>query len=287
MVLCHARYAVYVISNVSDTALWAAAYRADESDRPDALFRDPYARRLAGDRGIEILRGFPRRARQSWSWVSRTVLFDEFITHEVRDGADVVLNLAAGLDARPYRLPLPSALRWIEVDLPALLDYKTAVLADVQPGCALERVPLDVLDLDGRRRLLQRIKAEARRVLVLTEGLLIYLSDEQVGGLADDLGAPPFSRWILDLVSPGLLKMLTRQIGSPLARAGAPLRFAPPDGPMFFARHGWMPIDVRSLLKTGARLGRLSLGLRLAALLPERPQPGHRPWGGVGLFGRG
>jgi len=39
------------ISSVSDTARWVALYRAMESDRPDALFRDPYARRLAGAAG--------------------------------------------------------------------------------------------------------------------------------------------------------------------------------------------------------------------------------------------
>ena len=44
-----------MIRNISDTALWAAIYRARESDRPDALFRDPLARRLAGERGGEVV----------------------------------------------------------------------------------------------------------------------------------------------------------------------------------------------------------------------------------------
>ena len=44
-----------VISNVSDTARWVALYRAMETDRPDALFKDPYARRLAGAEGEEIV----------------------------------------------------------------------------------------------------------------------------------------------------------------------------------------------------------------------------------------
>jgi len=90
------------LRGISDTALWVATYRARETDRPDALFRDPYARRLAGERGEEIER-LPSGGRdmQSWSFVTRTVVFDRFVADEVRKGTDLVVNLAAGLDTRP------------------------------------------------------------------------------------------------------------------------------------------------------------------------------------------
>src|SRR5262249_3702282 len=106
---------VRLLRNISDTALWAAVYRAREDERDDAVFRDPFARRLAGERGEEIATKMPRGKKDTWAWVTRTVLFDQFITEQVRDGVDMVVNLAAGLDARPYRLPLPSTLTWIEV----------------------------------------------------------------------------------------------------------------------------------------------------------------------------
>src|SRR6266542_5940827 len=115
-----------LVRNVSDTALWAAAYRARENDRPNPLFRDPFARRLAGSRGEQIADKLT--SRDSWAWVTRTYLFDRFITQQVAQGADMVVNLAAGLDARPYRMDLPATLRWIEVDLPELLAYKTEAL---------------------------------------------------------------------------------------------------------------------------------------------------------------
>lgn len=47
------------IQNVPDTAFMAAAYRAIESERPDALFRDPLADKLAGERGREIIASLP------------------------------------------------------------------------------------------------------------------------------------------------------------------------------------------------------------------------------------
>ena len=49
-----------IIRNVSDTARWVAFYRAMESERPDAVFRDPFARRLAGERGEAIVRTVAR-----------------------------------------------------------------------------------------------------------------------------------------------------------------------------------------------------------------------------------
>lgn len=134
------------IRHISDTALWVAVYRAQESERADAVFRDPYARKLAGDRGVQIAAGMPFAGRHSWSYVARTWLVDQIIEREVLQGTDMVINLAAGLDCRPYRMQLPASLRWVEVDLPDMLSYKQEVLAAECPVCKLERVPLDLTD---------------------------------------------------------------------------------------------------------------------------------------------
>src|ERR1700732_656244 len=131
-----------LIRNVSDTALWSAVYRAAESERPDALFRDPYARRLAAERGRQIAESVPGAVRADWAWVGRTYLFDQLIVEQLGQGVDMVVNLAAGLDARPYRMDLPPTLQWVEVDLPGILDYKEEILAGERPVCALERVRL-------------------------------------------------------------------------------------------------------------------------------------------------
>src|SRR5260370_34044392 len=103
------------ITHVSDTARWVALYRAMEAERPDPLFRDPYARRLAGEQGEAILRGMKQGRRWAWPMIVRTAVMDELILRAItRDGVDTGLNLAAGLDARPYRLALPHTLRWVD-----------------------------------------------------------------------------------------------------------------------------------------------------------------------------
>jgi methyltransferase (TIGR00027 family) len=277
-----------LIRNISDTALWVAVYRARETERPDALFRDPLARRLAGERGEQIARSMQFGERHAWSYVARTWLVDRIVAEQVGQGTDMVVNLAAGLDTRPYRMELPRSLRWIEVDLPGMIDYKEQILSGEKAACELKRVRLDLSNGNARRELFAELGRGATKVLVLSEGLVIYLTRDEVGALARDLAAPAsFRNWVVDLVSPGLLRMLQKNLGGPLIAAGSPLKFGPEEGPDFFLPFGWKPAEVRSLLKTAARLKRLSFGMRLAALLPQsNGRQGARPWGAMCLLTR-
>jgi len=274
------------VRNISDTARWAAYFRAQETARPDALFRDPYAERLAGQHGVDIANTIPDGNKHAWAWVTRTYLFDQFITQELEQGADMVVNLAAGLDARPYRMKLPASLQWIEVDLPEILAYKEEVLRNEKPSCALERLRLDLSNGNARRELFANLNQRAKKIVVVTEGLLIYLGREEVAALARDLASGTnFQRWVLDMASPGLLKMMQKTAGKHLSEVGAPFRFAPEEGPDFFKAHGWEPVTVKGMLKTAAKFKRPPLLLRLIALLPEKKGPaGNQPWSGVCLF---
>jgi len=270
------------VRGISDTAAWVAVYRAMESERKDAVFRDPYARRLAGERGERIVATISAARKHAWSYTARTHLLDSFIAQEVRAGSDMVLNLAAGLDTRPYRMDLPASLQWVEVDLPELVAYKADALRGEKPICRLERIELDLSDVGARRALFADLAGRSRRVTIVTEGLLVYLSADQVSELGKDLAAPfSFRRWASDLVLPALLKMLQKQIGTPLSEAGAPLKFAPAEGPAFFTRCGWRPVEAHSMLHVAAKLKRLPLWMRPFALFPDSrgAKPGQI-WGG-------
>jgi methyltransferase (TIGR00027 family) len=137
--------ASFPIQNISDTAYGVAIYRAIESERPDALFCDRFARTLAGKRGEHIVQlGGGESA--GWLLVVRTCIIDRLILQSIeREGIDTVLNLGAGLDTRPYRLSLPASLRWIEVDLPAILEYKQQQLAGESPNCSILPISLLVM----------------------------------------------------------------------------------------------------------------------------------------------
>lgn len=271
-----------LIRDISDTALWVAVYRARETERQDALFRDPFARKLAGERGEQIAKGMQVGQRYEWPYTARTVRFDQIIMEQIKQGTDMVINLAAGLDTRPYRMDLPSSLKWIEVDLPGMIDYKEEIMGREKPRCALERIRLDLADIAGRRTLFQKLGSGARRVLVVTEGLLVYLTRDEVSALGRDLAAQSsFRDWAIDLCSPGLLKMLQKNLGA-LSEAGSPLKFGPEEGPGFFTASGWKAAEVYSMLKTAAGIKRLPFFLRLMSFLPEsNGRQGSRPWGAV------
>jgi len=278
-----------LIRNVSDTARWAAWYRARETERRDALFRDPLADRLAGERGAAIAKKMPRGANQAAFWVTRTVVFDRFLAQALAEGADTVVVLAAGFDARPYRLKLPATLRWFEVDLPPLIAEKEKLLFGQRPACILRRFACDLSDGAARRAVFAQIGAEAKRAVIVTEGLLIYLQPEDVASLAQDLAAVPAMRtWITDLVSPRIARMLKRKYGKRLL-ASAPFHFAPEEGPDFFRPHGWQMVESAGMLQEAARLKRLRFPLTLIVRLmerrgasdPRRTSRRGRMWSGV------
>lgn len=272
------------VRNISDTARWVAYFRALESKRPDALFRDPFAERLAGARGVEIANTLPEGNKHEWAWVARTYLFDKFIAQAVSEGADMVINLAAGLDARPYRMDLPSSLQWVEVDFPEINSYKQELLAGEKPKCRLERFSVDLTDPVARQKLFADLNARASKIAVASEGLLIYFTPEQVASLAVDLAAGTnYQTWIIDLASPGQLRLMQRSTGKQLSEAGAAFKFGPAEGPGFFLPIGWKAREVQGFLKTAAQLNRAPV--ELLALLPEpKGLPGNYPWTGVCLL---
>ncbi len=275
-----------LIRNIADTARWVAIFRAEESERPDAIFHDPYARRLAGKRGEQIADAIEFMKKNSWSFVARTFLFDEYIKQHVELGYDMIINLAAGLDTRPYRMDLPASLKWVEVDFPEMISYKSTIMADEKPHCELQSIPLDLSEIKARFALFKQLGDRSHNALIVSEGLIGYLDEVEAGALAKDLAAQPsFKRWVLDLMSPGLLVMAQKEMGPFLKDANAPLKFAPKEGEGFFLRYGWKWLESKSKLKTAALLKRLSDEMMAFAAYPEPEGPkGDLPWTGACLF---
>jgi methyltransferase (TIGR00027 family) len=246
------------IEHISDTAKWVAVYRAMETKRPDAIFRDPFAERLAGEQGQAIVDTMKRGRAMAWAMIVRTAVFDEIILERIRNGnVDVVLNLAAGLDARPWRMKLPPKLRWIDVDHAGILNHKTEILKNEKTVCEYEAIALDLADVTRRRSLFSQIDADSSRVLVVTEGLVIYLKPDDVAALAHDLhSARHFQWWVLDLISPRLLAMMEKTWGRSVAAGNAPFQFAPAESTDFFRPVGWEEREYHSQMEEARRLNR-------------------------------
>lgn len=244
------------IEHVSDTALWVATFRAREGLRKDALFADPYAGLLAGERGEWIARNMDRSRFTGWSVVIRTVIIDAYIQQLVAEGADAVLNLGAGLDTRPYRLTLPADFQWFEVDYEPILALKNAKLEGKPAKCVLERWAVDLTDAAARDALFTQVGARAKKVIVLTEGVVPYLAPDDVGELAEAMRRfPHLTHWIVDYMSGETRRYLGRgKFGRQMRNA--PFKFYVDDWHGFYGQHGWEARDVRYYALEAQRLKR-------------------------------
>jgi methyltransferase (TIGR00027 family) len=248
-----------LIKDTLDIARLLAFCRALESERPGGLFHDAYARRLAGERGEELMYATDGGSIEQWPIALRTYIYDEIIQRLAeQEQIDAVINLAARLDSRPYRLKLPASLRWIEIDDPLVLAYKEELLASERPVCRVERVPMDITDSEARAAFLSRMSTEVKRALVLTEGLLVYLTPELVTALAEDLHEHASMHWWLTEIASPIMLTHSKGLWNTLTTENIQTHFAPPEGAAFFLPYGWRVAEFRSPFREAARL-RLSM----------------------------
>jgi methyltransferase (TIGR00027 family) len=251
------------IQHISDTALWIAAYRAQESQRPDAVFNDHFADRLAGPRGHKMIEETPHRQSMAFAMVVRTSAIDRLVNEALKLNVDAVINLAAGLDTRPYRMKLPAALNWIEVDFPSIINYKNELLKDEKPSCKLQRTAADLSDEKVREKLFSELRANVKNALVITEGLIGYLKNEEAASLSKAIyDTPGFNYWIQDY-SQGKMRRHKQSKDLSKKMQRTPIQFNEANPLGFFGRQGWKIKKNIFILDEADRIGR-----KLPAIFP-------------------
>lgn len=211
---------------VAITGLLVAAQRAEESQRDDRLFSDPFAATLSGDTGRAVLQQY--RAAAAGTMVPfievRTRWYDDAIARAVTAGIRQFVILAAGMDARSYRLAWPERTRVFEIDQPEVIAFKARMLSGAATRCT--RVPI-------ARNLLEDWPAELdahgfdRQLATgwLVEGLLSYLERTSIDAILARLDAlsRPGSVVLYDVLGRSLLESSTiantlqmmRELGAP------------------------------------------------------------------------
>lgn len=157
-------------------------------------------------------------------------------------------------------------------DSSLLLAEKTQLLADQAPRCRLTRSAVDLADPHARDAFFDAALDGATKVLVLTEGLSMYLEDRDVIALSDAIKRPEVAWWMLDFAFPGLKKMMNKKMAGMLQNA--PFKFAPENGLAYFEDLGWRTVEVEPLLEAAHRLHRLPMLMRPVAWL-SRSDPRH------------
>jgi methyltransferase (TIGR00027 family) len=184
-------------SSVGSTAVMVAAARAVETEQPDALISDPYARLLVSNAGAAVLWEAmldpsvaakvealdPEYAAQIQHMrgyqAVRTHFFDSYFADAVAAGIRQVVILASGLDSRAYRLDWPAGTTVYEIDQPQVLEYKSTTLAEngVTPSADRREVAID-LRQDWPTALRAAGFDQSAPTAWLAEGLLMYLPAE-------------------------------------------------------------------------------------------------------------
>jgi methyltransferase (TIGR00027 family) len=195
-------------SSVGATATMVAAQRV-LSDR-EGLIDDPFAeplvravgldfftKALDGEIDIEDLEEVDPRfnlRRSAEGMAVRTRHFDKLFTDAVDAGVRQAVILAAGLDARAYRLPWPDSTVVYEIDQPEVIDFKSKTMAELgaQPKADRRTVAIDLRN-DWPKALCAKGFNAKQPTAWIAEGLLIYLPPEAQDLLFDrinDLSAP-------------------------------------------------------------------------------------------------
>ena len=227
---------------VANTGLLVAAVRAKESAREDRLFTDPFADKLAGETGKELLAAaIAGSGEQSTAEiVVRTRFFDDALLRTAQMAKQVVV-LAAGMDARAYRLNWPDGTTVYEVDQPDVIDVKAQLLEGDRPICRRVAVGIDLAD-DWPAALAAAGFDAAAPSVWLIEGLLQYIDASAVRALFERVDAlsAPGSRLLYDVVGKALLESpVMAPLLESMAENGAPWLFGT-DAPGELAeRLGW------------------------------------------------
>jgi len=192
-------------SSVGATATMVAAARALASEEPDAIINDPFAGPLVRAVGLDFFTrlvngevtppedsGDPGRDLQfeSDSMAIRTRFFDDFFLDAARDGIRQSVILAAGLDARAYRLPWPPGSVVYEVDQPKVVEFKSATMSGlgVLPTADRRTVSIDLRE-DWPAALRRSGFDDTEPTAWSAEGLLMYLPPEAQDRLFDSITA--------------------------------------------------------------------------------------------------
>ncbi|MGX1675420.1 class I SAM-dependent methyltransferase [Streptomyces sp. NPDC055400] len=231
------------------TAVGVARVRALESERENALFRDPLAQAFAtaGGRGLsspplpgdEAARR--RRLGVAFSIVIRTRFLDDLLQEACASGVRQVVLLGAGMDSRAFRMDWPEGTRLFEVDTAAPLDFKASVLRQERAVARCERITVEVdLREDWPGALAAAGHDPAVPTVWIAEGLLIYLPEDAVELLLARISARSAagSRMGLTLGSRGVIERFGVDAvpGSPASMWVSEM----PDDPVgWLAGHGW------------------------------------------------
>ena len=193
---------------ITETAYWMTQWRARASERRPDLIYDPFASIILEN---SISSSVSFKESNDWIFLTRTKLMDRRIESLIeRAEINIVINIAAGFDMRPYRMRLPHSLRWIEIDLAEVLQNKDRIFDGVEPKCILQRVYLESIEIECLSRCITNLNLKGLRCLFVVEGLFVYLNAKQITAILKSISEIKLERSLIlfDEVHPWVASLM-------------------------------------------------------------------------------
>jgi len=236
---------------VSKTAWWTAGVRAEDARAATPVYGDTFARLFLDEEGLRVWQDAAHLEKPARSLLVRHVLIDGILRKVLEAEPQTTVILAgSGFDTRPFRL---DGGCWVEVDTPALISHKEKHLPSATCPRPLRRIGIDLMD----RALEEHLRSYGSGpVVVVLEGVLIYLDDQQVGSLLQTLGrALPGHLLVCEVMSDLFMRRYARELAELFSRMGSPFRWRHPNPHLFFGDLGYRIEDRRSLVEEAVTRG--------------------------------
>jgi methyltransferase (TIGR00027 family) len=254
---------------VSDTAFLTCGARAEDAAKARPICGDSYASLFMTEHGKQVFEKFGDDDRPLASLVARHRLIDDLLRARIAaNGATSVVIIGAGFDTRAFRL---GGGNWTEIDEPQVIDLKNRTLPAERAGHPLQRIAIDF----SNEALAAKLPSVApgSPVVVVMEGIFIYLSEEQIAANLRALRqAYPGHTLICDLNTRRFMERHGQNLTRQIEALGATLKYIVDDPSALFVQHGYRLVNKFSIIEKtlayqNARIGKFLVKLCLPTLV--------------------
>lgn len=161
------------ISGVPETMLQTMYARAKEAKKPNAMICDNKAVEIVEKLDYDFALADKDFAMGA-GVIARTIILDKLVSHFLDNHKNtVVVDIACGLDTRCYRNE-GKYVRWYNIDLPDTIGVRERFMEEKGPSI------YQIAESATSSSWLHHIEYTDEPILVIIEGLTMYLSEEDV-----------------------------------------------------------------------------------------------------------
>lgn len=231
---------------ISKTAFYCCGVRMQDAESRDPVCNDIYAKDFMNEDGLRIFEAFQDEASPNATNVARHRIIDDFLREElILDPNLCVVLIGAGFDSRAFRL---KGGTWAEFDEPQVIEYKNERLPP--GGCAneLRRIAVD-FSTDSLEEKLAAF-ADAASVVVVIEGVFVYLEEETINKLLETLRRRfPQHKLICDLTSRKFFEKYSKDLHEKINGLGTSFKFTADDPQKIFVQNGYRLTEKVSIIE--------------------------------------